>query len=507
MWWVAAVAWATPDVVMVGNSYMMRNDLAGVLAARLDEVAAAGAEPRTLDLALGGYTWAQHRMRLDQPGAFQTAFAEPRDVVILQEQSQTPGFPQSDPSYQDSSDSGLALFRAAQATGAATVLMNTWGHRDGDENNPGLSPDYLSMQDHLDEGYRAYQDAWEAATGERPARAPVGDAWRAVHDAGAEGFNALFDNDGSHPTPVGTFVASHVLTAALTGRRAISGGEVLPEEVRARLQEIAAGVVFDDPFGPDAYPWAYDWARWTAARGTDPVSGAWDTPWVRVAGEVGIADLVVGAAHAEGAGEGRLFIADGASVLGTGAWTVGDGGHGVLVVEGGSAQVASLTLGATGELTLTGGALQVGALTGGVVQVSGGVLTLTGVADAGLSLSAGEVVLDGATALGGDLVQTGGKLTLGAPVAVDGDVSLVGALVVPDGDVILTSPTITADVVATDAGGAEVAVEVVRGEAGDQLVRVGAGGRAGPGQGCGCDAAGGSGAWWWLAGLGLRRRR
>lgn len=506
MWWLAAVAWAAPDVVMVGNSYMMRNDLAGVLAARLDEVAAAGAEPRTVDLALGGYTWAQHLARLDQPGAFQTAFAEPRDIVILQEQSQTPGFPHSDPSYQDSSASGLELFRAAQDIGAATVLMNTWGHREGDENNPGLSPDYVSMQDHLDEGYRAYQDAWEAATGERPARAPVGDAWRAVHDAGAEGFNALFDNDGSHPTPVGTFIASHVLTAALTGRRAISGGEALPDDVRARLQDIAADVVFDDPFGPDAYPWAYDWARWTVAHGTDPVSGAWDTPWVRVADEVGIADLVVGAAHPEGAGEGRLFVALGASVLGTGVWTVGDGGHGVLVVEGGSAQVAAISIGETGELAVTGGGLQVGALNGGVVEVSGGVLTLTGTADAGLALSAGEVVFDGALALGGDLVQTGGTLTLGAPIDVDGDASLVGAVVVPDGDVVLSARTITADVVATDAAGAEVAVEVVHGEAGDQLVRVGGDGTAGPGDGCGCET-GGSGAWVWLAVLGLRRRR
>jgi hypothetical protein len=178
----------------------------------------------------------------------------------------------------------------------------------------------------------------------------------------------------------------------------------------------------------------------------------------------------------------------------------------VVVVEGGSAQVAALTLGATGELTVTGGALRIEALTGGVVEVSGGVLTLAGTADAGVALSSGEVVFDGAVALGGDLVQTGGTLTLGAPIEVDGDVSLVGALVVPDGDLILTAPTITADVVATDAAGAEVAVEVVRSEAGDQLVRVGGDGTAGPGGGCGCET-GGSGAWLGLAVLGLRRRR
>lgn len=500
VWLLTAIA--GPDVVMVGNSYMQRNDLPGELAAMLDATAAPRLEPRALDLALPGRTWSDHAARLDGEAQFQAAFEGPRDVVVLQEQSQTPGFPEGDPGYQASMAAGQRLHAAAGATGAVTVLMNTWGRRDGDEQNPALYPDYDTMQARLDEGYRRYQEQWTPT----PTLAPIGRAWRQVWTEDEASFRALYDNDGSHPSAAGTFLAGVVLTAAITGRNPRGGGDGLPEEVRGRLLEVGQQAVFADPFGADAYAWAWDtWAAWEAAGG-GPVSGALAAPWVRLR-EGALEAVVVGASHPEGAGEGRLVL-DGDVTLGAGV-RAGDGGLGLIEVWSGVSTVERLVLGdgagGRGELHVRGGALAAAWIDRGFgdgeIVVEGGELRLDGPCGVSVTLVDGALGLGGGgQSMGGDLTQRAGtvRYEANAPLQYGGDVSLDGVWElgpeVEAGDVLLEAASITLGAVEVRGELSSPAFEVVDVGARQALRLVGPVDPGGPlpqlpvERGCGCES-------------------
>jgi hypothetical protein len=111
------------------------------------------------------------------------------------------------------------------------------------------------MQGLLSEGYAKYADL--CATVERPVWiAPVGPAFAKIHDdiAAAGGapnsptslFYALYQNDGAHPSRLGTQLAAYVIYATLSGNMPVglpvpSGMDVA--QVRA-LQDAAAAAVF-----------------------------------------------------------------------------------------------------------------------------------------------------------------------------------------------------------------------------------------------------------------------
>lgn len=64
--------------------------------------------------------------------------------VGLQEQSQSPGLGGS--AYQASWTALEELVRLAKARGAVSVLMMTWGYREGDSSHPDLFPTFAAMQ-------------------------------------------------------------------------------------------------------------------------------------------------------------------------------------------------------------------------------------------------------------------------------------------------------------------------------------------------------------------------
>ena len=61
------------------------------------------------------------------------------DWVVLQDQSQIPGFPRSQAEWIASKDGAVEIAEVIEDNGGETVLMMTWGRRDGDSNNPGDS--------------------------------------------------------------------------------------------------------------------------------------------------------------------------------------------------------------------------------------------------------------------------------------------------------------------------------------------------------------------------------
>jgi hypothetical protein len=130
------------------------------------------------------------------------------DVVVLQEQSQVPSFPDDDRA-REFTPYVTNLADRIRASGAAPLLFVTWAHRTGDRRN--VSGDtYTAMQQRVVDGY------WDAARASRSAVAPVGVAW-------AEALTRrpqldLWASDGTHPSRAGSYLAACVFYAILERR-------------------------------------------------------------------------------------------------------------------------------------------------------------------------------------------------------------------------------------------------------------------------------------------------
>ncbi len=218
-------------VLFIGNSYTYVNDLPGTFA----EVARSGGRDVEVGMsAVGGATLADHVASADTRAALG---AQPWDVVVLQEQSETPA----------SDATRIAVFEPAvrslattvTSRGATPLLLATWAHRDGSPAQ-GLT-DYRAMQDRIDAAYLGIARALGVGV------APVGTAWAAVRasDPGIE----LWQADGSHPSVAGTYLAACVFYAAIFGASPVGlgGGGELTSETRRALQEEAARTVLTDP--------------------------------------------------------------------------------------------------------------------------------------------------------------------------------------------------------------------------------------------------------------------
>ena len=216
-------------VLFVGNSYTAANDLpAAVRALAASHPCAPAAALVTAMHAPGGTTLAQHGADAQNPAKpLYALLRDPAgwDAVVLHDQSQVPGFTDGDPSKAASVAALPGLASLAHAAGARVVLLMTWGRRDGDALNPGLFPDYPTMQARLAAGYASYAAAASAALGEPVPVAPAGLAWSAVRDGvgsaspaeAASRFASLYQADGSHPAPRGTYLAAAALLPALFG--------------------------------------------------------------------------------------------------------------------------------------------------------------------------------------------------------------------------------------------------------------------------------------------------
>ena len=270
-------ALSSTDVLFVGNSYTQNNDLPGAVR-RVFE--AADQEANTQKVSSGGLTLADHAARAADPSSdwFRTLVteADARQWVVLQDQSQVPGFPETEAMWIASRDGAVALDSLVRTADAETVFFLTWGRRSGDPMNEWLYPDFSTMQARLTDGYIAFSDA--TATAERPTWiAPVGPAFQAIHDdvvdLGLEpsepgnAFYRLYSGDGSHPSATGTQLAAYVFYASLTGRTPI--GLSAPDGIEAAdalmLQEAADRVVFDRT---DAF--SFPWESTAEDSNTDP---------------------------------------------------------------------------------------------------------------------------------------------------------------------------------------------------------------------------------------------
>jgi len=190
-------------LLFIGNSYTYCNDMPSIFAAMSD-----GSTNHILfetrAVAFGGATLQEH---WESGEALQALKDGVWDYVVLQEQSTLPiQRPEQMHQY-------VRLFnREIGQLGAKTVLYLTWSRRDAPE-----------TQDRLTHAYRAIAEEIGAVV------VPVGPAWQKVNQ---EEF-ALYEDDGSHPTFVGSYLAACVFYSVLMG--------MPPERIAAEFQgEISA---------------------------------------------------------------------------------------------------------------------------------------------------------------------------------------------------------------------------------------------------------------------------
>lgn len=251
-------------LLFLGNSYTMRNDLDLMVEGLLRAGDPAYAQVDTTRLAAGGLTFPDHVSRASSEPLWEEALVTGNTAWrwgILQDQSQIPGFYGEDAMWESSAAAGVQLNTWLEAKGAGTVLLLTWGRRDGDNTNPQLYPDFLTMQDQLTEGYLAYQS--RMARADRPVWvAPAGLAFAAVYAADQDPsapdslFYQLYDPDGSHPSATGSWLAACTIYSTLTGRSAegLSPPAQVDATTAAQLAEVAWTVVSTGAGGLD-YPW------------------------------------------------------------------------------------------------------------------------------------------------------------------------------------------------------------------------------------------------------------
>ena len=214
---------ATPSVTLsvlfIGNSLTYYNDL----PATLSGIAASAGDRIRTDMVAGPRQSLMDHLRVD--GAAEAAIRRGGwDYVVLQEGSS--GDSASRATLVDAVREFDVLVRAA---GARTALYMVW-------------PPAAQPEDFCPTG-AAYADAAAAVGG---VLLPAGTAWESVlqQNPGVE----LYDRDGAHPAPLGTYLAAITIYETLTGHdaraltaRAVVNGVALSEPASTvRLLQEAA---------------------------------------------------------------------------------------------------------------------------------------------------------------------------------------------------------------------------------------------------------------------------
>jgi hypothetical protein len=218
-------------VLFIGNSYTTVNDLPSVF---VNLARSGGHRVEAGTAAGGGWTLADHAG--SSATAVKLASAK-WDIVVLQEQSQIPSVDQfrQDQMYP----AARRLVGTIRNQGARPLFYLTWAHRDGWPEN-GIA-NYASMQSAIDDAYLAI------AADQRAAVAPVGYAWSTL--LAQESPAALWQDDGSHPTAAGTYLAACVFYATIFREtpKGLGYHSSLSADEAARVQAVAAETVLADP--------------------------------------------------------------------------------------------------------------------------------------------------------------------------------------------------------------------------------------------------------------------
>ncbi len=189
---------AEHSVLFVGNSYTFANDLPEMVA----EIAAAN--DTTIDvemIAIGGAFLHEHAVN---PDVIEALGSGTYDTVVFQEQSVAPSLPAF--AEENTIPAALTLDAIADAAGIRVIWFQTWGHVDGFPSEGHDS--YESMQTAVIATY----DEIASRAGGTIAR--VGETWQ---DARWAISTPLYAEDGTHPSPAGSYLAALEISEAVLG--------------------------------------------------------------------------------------------------------------------------------------------------------------------------------------------------------------------------------------------------------------------------------------------------
>ncbi len=187
------------SALFIGNSYTYVNDLPSILRSLATE---KGRKLRVDSYTKGAATLMEFMTGPEHARCRELVRQGKFDYVILQDQSQTPYF-----TPERTLDYGRQWCELAKQAGATPVLFITWAHAQPDKK--GHFEPITGMQEGLTTTYCRLAEATGAKV------APVGEAWKRWHRHKKHGDTPLHDSDGSHPNPLGSYLAACVIYATL----------------------------------------------------------------------------------------------------------------------------------------------------------------------------------------------------------------------------------------------------------------------------------------------------
>lgn len=212
--------------LFIGNSYTEVNNLPYLVS----QVASSMGDTLTYQANTpGGCTFQQHcnnqSMTLIQQGGW--------DIVVLQEQSQYPSFPQSQVQnevFPYAAQLVQAVYTYSPC--AEPMFYMTWGRRDGDQQNAQFFPvlgTYQGMDSMLYERYLYMAKTNDASL------CPVGRVWRSLRTSHPD--IELYSGDGSHPSMAGSYAAACAFYAMMFQR------SPLTSSFNASLNDATASII------------------------------------------------------------------------------------------------------------------------------------------------------------------------------------------------------------------------------------------------------------------------
>ena len=234
------------SVLFIGNSYTYYNNMPTLI---FDKIArAAGFEPNVVSVTCGNYSLEQHADPMNTYGMQVASYLLPKninvfDFVVMQEQSQRPSYNNRAPFY----DAVRTISSKAQAVNAKPVLYSTWGRRSDSKDLKSMGLTNESMTWRLAAGYSAIGEELNIPVGH------VGLAFYEVY-TGNSGIE-LYDDDATHPSYAGSYLAAMTLFAKMTGIDPTTVDFVgeLTEADAAVLKQAAKNAVFNTPEIPEEY--------------------------------------------------------------------------------------------------------------------------------------------------------------------------------------------------------------------------------------------------------------
>ena len=201
----APVQAETLNVLLIGNSYTLRNDLTGML----EKIAASGkgAQIKAQAAAKNGAKlkelWNDEKLRSE-------LHVGHRDVVVLQEQSLWAQLPET---VEDTAKSARLWGDEITKAGAKPVIFETWERQPGSfwytDKRFGFLKNPKNMRDKNADASAALAAQLKATV------APVGHAYADLLKQNSKW--PLYEADSHHPSIPGTYLAALVLYKTLTG--------------------------------------------------------------------------------------------------------------------------------------------------------------------------------------------------------------------------------------------------------------------------------------------------